>query len=320
MTLSLHQAQTESHAQLSRRSFLGHSTLALSTVALGRPIISRGPGQERARAETERTRHHSELISAAATPTGYIGLASNGDSAILVELRVAVSGSVSVGQSLNVGFPPAFVPAQVAAGEAGLFVSGWTPFTLERHTYTDTIEDIPAAERIYLPLDYVSRGVYQVETLGLRPAVFQVDANGVALAVDLPSIPGSPPIAGVTHIVSPAADDLVLLVEHSPNRESVYAAAVTVVQRIQGRWSVTPLAQDLGESGPNSLAAAGEQVVAGLTPWGQSSTIYQRRTSTSTWVRGPQFRDQPAVLAIAARKAGGRRRSPEDPMNACTAG
>lgn len=303
MNSSAGQATSVGGPHLTRRLFLGESSLALSALIVGKSRLPRLP-RPRARSKPEGSEQHWHLISAATDQAGYVALATHGEGAALFRLQVGVTGAVSLGQPLGSPLPPTFVPASLTVAETGLFVSGWVPFTLERHSYTDSLDGIPAEERIFLPLDYVPRGVYEVEVMGLRPAVFRIDAGG-AHSVGLPPLPGSPPIAAVTDIANPTADDLVLLVEHSSDSEAVYAAAATVVQRIEGRWSVTALARDLGESGPNSLAAAQGRVVVGLTPSGESSTVYEKSMSASQWVRGPQFREPSLVLAIAAQPSGG---------------
>jgi hypothetical protein len=268
----------------SRRRFLQRAGIAAAGVtALGVPVRAL-TGAEKRR-PTERGGECAcdpeaavPLRAAVLLNGAYVGLAASGSGPGLFALHVDGSGSVSLGAPLALGVPASFVFASLGLAHGRLVLTGGLPFRWNSYPVDDEMtSDVAAAVDLDTwPADVPRTGTRTIEVTGVRPAAFFVDPP-YAQALDLPALPAR--AFGVAGAVAETRNGLAMLIEHCDGHdESFYAAAVDVIEEQLGRWTLRPAGRDLGESGPNHLAAAGADMVVALTTSQGASFVWPGRT------------------------------------------
>ena len=196
---------------------------------------------------------------------GYLGLAASDSGPRLFSLEVDGTGRVSLGSPLDLSVPEDFVFGSLGLAHDRLVLTGGLPFPWDRFEVDDEMaSDVLAAIDLEtFPADVPRSGTRTIEVIGTRPAAYVLDPP-YAEALAMPAMPNR--AFGVAGSVAETRNGLAMLIEHCNGRnESFYAAAVDVLEEQLGSWSVRPAGRDLGESGPNHLAAAGGDIVVALT-------------------------------------------------------
>jgi len=203
------------------------------------------------------------LMAAAKVGVEYFGLAGTESGPLLYSLAVAKDNSVSLGSPLKLNMPADFIFGSLGVARGGLIVTGGLPFVLDRMEVDyELTEDVRAAMDNDVPAGIPTSGRQTVEIMGVEPAVFTV--NGSSLTrMPLPNMPRRS--FAVATASAETGGGVALLIEHSDGvNESSYASAIDLIQERGGRWSTMDFGKNLGESGPNFLAARGEELIAGI--------------------------------------------------------
>lgn len=213
------------------------------------------------------------LMAAAMVGGRYYGFAGTETGPRVFEMSVGKGGLVSLGQALKLDLPAGFVFGSFGVARGGLAVSGGVPFVLETLDVDyEMTEDVRAAMGNSVPEGIPTAGRQSVEIIGVEPAVFIVN-RGYAERLQLPEMPKRS-FAVATAISQGANGGTSVLIEHSDGvNESYYASAVDVIEERGSDWAVLNAARELGESGPNFLAADGEGLLAAINTEAGSSLI-----------------------------------------------
>lgn len=203
------------------------------------------------------------LMAAAKVGAEYFALAGTETGPFVYSLAVAKDGSVSLGSRLKLDMPSGFVFGSLGVARGGLIVTGGLPFVLERMEVDyELTEDVRAAMDNDIPEGIPTSGRRTVEIMGVEPAVFTI--NGSSLTrMPLPNMPRRS--FAVATASAETGGGVALLIEHSDGvNESSYAAAIDLIQERGGTWTTVDFGKELGESGPNFLAANGEALIGGV--------------------------------------------------------
>lgn len=204
------------------------------------------------------------LTAVAALGGKYFGFAGTESGPAVFSLDIDSRRQVSLGSPLKLDLPEGFVFGSLGVARGGLIVSGGMPFVLETMEVDyELTEDVRAAMDNNIPDGIPTSGKQRVEIMGLQPSVFMVN-RPYTESLLLPEIPKRS-FAVATAVAETASSGMALLIEHSDGiNESYYASAVDVVEENGSGWKVWNAGRNLGESGPNYLAAGGESLVAGM--------------------------------------------------------
>jgi hypothetical protein len=208
----------------------------------------------------------------------YLGLAASDSGPRLFSLDVDGTGRVTLGSPLELGIPEDFVFGSLGLAHGRLVLTGGLPFPWASYEVDDEMSgDVLAAIDLEtFPADVPRSGTRTIEVTGTRPAAFFLNPP-YAEALAMPAMPDR--AFGVAGSVAETRNGLALLIEHCDGRnESFYAAAVDVIEEQFGSWNVRPAGRDLGESGPNHLAAAGADLVVALTTSEGVSFVWPARS------------------------------------------
>ena len=270
----------------SRRRFLQQAGLAAAgvtalavpgktqTAAEKRRIAPAGPGGDCA-CDPEAA---LPLRAAVLLNGGYLGLAASDSGPRLFPLHVEGTGRVTLGSPLDLSIPEDFVIGSLGLAHGRLVLTGGLPFRWDSYEVDDemTSDVRDAIDLETFPADVPRSGIRTIEVIGTRPAAYILDPP-YAEALVMPAMPER--AFGVAGSVVETRDGLALLIEHCNGRnESFYASAVDVIEEQYGGWSVRPAGRDLGESGPNYLAAAGADIVVALTTSQGVSLVWPARS------------------------------------------
>jgi hypothetical protein len=266
---------------MSRRCFLHGAVVAVGAASFvfgqrpfndgtDKPVIPDGPPTADCDCVSE-----ASIPLMAATMLGgkYYGFAGTEAGPQIFELSIGKGGRVSLGQALKLDLPAGFVFGSFGVARGGLAVSGGVPFVLETLDVDyEMTEDVRAAMDNSVPEGIPTNGRQQVEITGVQPAVFIVN-RGYAERLQLPDMPRRS-FAVATAIARGPNGGTAVLIEHSDGvNESYYASAVDVIEESGRDWKVLNAARELGESGPNFLAADGEGLLAAINADGGSSLV-----------------------------------------------
>ncbi len=216
------------------------------------------------------------LYSVALHQGAYVALAARERGLGLFALDVDSSQRVSLGAPLEASWPEGFQPAALGVAGGRLLLGGGLPFVWDRWEVDDEADGAVVAAMDDWPAHVAKTGRRVIEAPGLRPAAFVLDLP-YARPLALPELPRRlfGVIGGVTETRDAA---LVLLHEHSgERREGWYASAVDALVRRDGAWSIQAAGRELGESGPNRLAADGDRPVVALRTAGGVSLAWPGR-------------------------------------------
>ncbi len=240
------------------------------------------------------------LYAVALHQGAYFALASSGRGLALHALEVDAAQRVTLGRVLDVSLPEGFLPSSLGVSGGRLLLTGGLPFVWDSFevddeldgAVKDTMEDFPP----HVPL----AGRRRIDVPGLRPALFALEAP-YATSVALPELPRRVfgMLGGVAETDTGA---LAVLYEHSGVlSESFYASSVDVLVQRGRAWQVLNAGQELGESGPNLLAADGDGVIVGLRTSAETSFVIPQRAGASR-VGAPAGAGR--VLALLAGASG----------------
>ena len=203
------------------------------------------------------------LFAAAFLDGRYFGLAAAPGGPWVFALGIDGGERVSLQAPLDVDLPKHFSASSLGVARSRLVLGGGVPFLWESYEVDDTLEEDLRAVLKHYPPDVPTSGTRLVEVIGVRPAAFTIEAPS-AHPLPLPETPRRL-FGTVGAVAETEIGALVVLIEHSGElTESWYAAAVDVLEERHGEWTVSASAADLGESGPNFLAVAGDDFVVGL--------------------------------------------------------
>lgn len=204
------------------------------------------------------------LMAAAKLGEAYFGFAGTEIGPRIFSLNVDSGRKVSLGSPVKLGLPEGFVFGSMGVARGGLVVTGGLPFVLETiEVDYELTEDVRAAMDNSVPEGIPTSGRDRVEIMGVRPAVFMVN-RPYAEQLLLPEMPKRS-FAIATAITDSGKGGMAVLIEHSDGvNESRYASAVDIIEETGGDWKTFAAGRDLGESGPNYLAADGQRLTAGV--------------------------------------------------------
>lgn len=211
------------------------------------------------------------LYAVALHQGAYCALASTGRGLALHALDVDASQRVTLGRPLDVAWPSGFLPSSLGVADGRLVLTGGLPFVWDSLEVDDELDGAVKDAMEDFPPHVPLQGRRRIDVTGLRPAWFEIDGSQ-AVPLALPELPRR--VFGVLGGVTEMADGAVaVLHEHcGALRESWYASSVDVLVRRGRAWQVLGVGEGLGESGPNLLAPAGDDVLVGLR--GQAETAF----------------------------------------------
>lgn len=189
------------------------------------------------------------------------------------------NGRVSPGSSIKLDLPEGFVFGSMGTARGGLILSGGLPFVLETlEVDYELTEDVRAAMDNNIPEGIPTSGRQRVEITGVQPAAFMVNRPNTERLL-LPEMPKRS-FAVATAVAETAKGGMALLIEHSDGvNESFYASAVDVIEENGTSWNTWNAGRNLGESGPNYLAADGEALAAGINTAEGSYIVNSKQTT-----------------------------------------
>jgi hypothetical protein len=219
------------------------------------------------------------LYAVALHQGAYLGLASTGRGLGLFSLDVDAGQRVSLGAALDLALPAGFIFGSLGVGGGRLVLTGGLPFVWDSYEVDDEIDGAVKDAMEDFPPHVPTAGRRRIDVPGVRPVAYALDLP-YARPLALPELPRR--VFGVaTAVAQTGAGALALLVEHSGElTESWYASAVDLLTEQRGRWSVRAAGRDLGESGPNHLAADGADLVAALRTADGTSFVWPGRERT----------------------------------------
>ncbi len=255
-----------------RRRFLQLAGLAAAGLSVtGRPLWAASRGASAADDCACGTTPALPLYAVALHQGAYFALASTGRGLALHTLEVDASQRVTLGRALDVAVPGGFVPSSLGVADGRLVLTGGLPFVWDSLEVDDELDGAVKDAMEDFPPHVPLQGRRRIDVAGLRPAWFEIDGSQ-ATPLALPELPRR--VFGVLGGVTEMADGAVaVLHEHcGALRESWYASSVDVLVRRGRAWQVLGAGEGLGESGPNLLAPAGDDVIVGLR--GQAETAF----------------------------------------------
>lgn len=219
------------------------------------------------------------LLAAAWYQGAYVGLASTGRGLGLFALDVDAGQRVTLGAQLDVAVPEGFIFGSLGVSRGRLVLTGGLPFVWDSYDVDDEMDGAVKDAMEDFPPHVPTSGRRRIDVPGVRPAAYVLELP-YARSLALPELPRR--VFGVaTSVAETRSGALSLLVEHSGElTESWYGAAVDVLAERRGGWTIHAAGRDLGESGPNYLAADGAGLVVALRSAGGTSFVWPERAGT----------------------------------------
>jgi len=266
----------EPRAALSRRGFLQRAGVAVVGVA-GLAAVGTNNlkvvGQDSKDAPPETidskncgsclTEAAIQLYSVAAIGGQYFGLVETDAGHGLFPLKIDGSRGVSVGAQITTGLPEDFVFASIGVFRDQLTIGGSLPFLLDSFEVQDGMTDSGGPEIFPFPETLPTSGTRRFDVMGLEPAAFMTDLSRLT-RLELPEMPKRS-AAGVLSVSETVSGSLAVMIGHNDGlHENYYEDAVDVLEWQNDQWTVWNVGRNLGESGPNYLAADGGDIVVGI--------------------------------------------------------
>ncbi len=194
----------------------------------------------------------------------YYGFAGTSTGPRVYSLSVDRGREVKLDSPIKLGLPEGFVFGSLGVARGGLVVTGGLPFVVETiEVDYELTEDVRQAMDNSIPEGIPTTGRKQVDIMGVEPVVFMV-GRGIAERVQLPEMPKRS-FAVATAITESRNGGMAVMIEHSDGmNESFYASAIDVIEEAGRDWNIFSTARELGESGPNYLAADESGLIAGI--------------------------------------------------------
>lgn len=276
----MHDEREGPHAGATRRRFLQAAGLAAAGVSAlavrpGWAATGRRPGAAPDDCGCELDAA-LPLYAVALYQGAYVGLAPAPRGMRLFSLDVDAGQRVALGSALDVDLPEGFVFGSLGVSRGRLILTGGLPFVFDSFEVDDEIDGAVKDAMEDFPPHVPLSGRRRIDVPGVRPAAYVLELP-YARPLALPDLPRR--VFGVaTAVAETGAGALSLLVEHSGElTESWYASAVDVLTEQRGRFSVRAAGRDLGESGPNHLAADGADLVVALRTAAGTSFVWPGR-------------------------------------------
>lgn len=217
------------------------------------------------------------VVAAAALGSSRFGLAASATGPRLHLLDVGAGDRVSLGSLVDLDLPKGFVASSLGVFGGRMVLTGGRPFVWTAFDADDEADPLVLESMSDFPEDLPKTGRRRIPVMGMIPAMFSVDPPEVTPVV-LPELPRRL-FAVSTEVAEGDAGTLMVMIEHSDElTESWYAEAVDVLERRGNEWTSRSAGRKLGESGPNRLAAIGDDAVVALKT-SKGVTFIRPRTS-----------------------------------------